>query len=165
MREQAKRLLHLGTGELAAGLVLAFLFSTLGNRWSLGLASACGLVFLVFLLMQGGMYWLIRYKDLKRKKSPGKKTVQVFAGLRNINLLLAATVWIGIIGFFENSADLIFGILLYLFAVIEYINYYEFRLSYGASGFNLFELRNQGLKRSSLHRLIRNKKRKRRRSR
>lgn len=155
MRDQAKRLLHLGIGEIAAGFLFIFVFLNLGSRWGSGTSSNFGLVLLVFLLMQGGSYWLIRYRHLKKRTSINRKVVRGFVWLRRLNLLFGAASLIGILFFFDNLTDLLFGTFLYLFSVIEYINYYEYRLSYGVSGFNLFELRRHGLKRSSLHRLIR----------
>lgn len=158
MRNQAKSLMSLGMGEIAAGIILVWAFFMLGTYWNLGSAGVSGLSFLVFLLMQGGTYWLIRYRSLKKNTVVDQKIIVLFAWFRKINRLLGVVTLIVIVCFFKNSADLIFGTLLYLFALLEYVNYYEFRLSYGVSGFNVFELRRHGLKRSSLNRLLRNRR-------
>jgi hypothetical protein len=46
------------------------------------------------------------------------------------------------------------GFLIYAFAVIEYVNYYWYRLSYGKSGFNIAMLLRAGLRPSSIHKLL-----------
>ena len=159
MRNQAKRLLSLGMGEIAAGMILVWVFLMLGTDWDLGTAGVSALSFLVFLLMQGGTYWLVRYRSLKNHAAIDPSLIMLFGGLRKLNRLLGVVILIAIAGFFENSADLTFAALLYLFALLEYVNYYEFRLSYGVSGFNVFELRRQGLRRSSLNRLLGSRRR------
>ena len=53
-----------------------------------------------------------------------------------------------------NIKDLLFAVAIFLFGVIEYINYYWYRLSYGKSGFNIKILWNTGLKKSSINKLI-----------
>ena len=43
---------------------------------------------------------------------------------------------------------------LVLFGIIEYINYYWYQLSYGASGFNIKILLDKGLQKSSIAKTI-----------
>ena len=42
----------------------------------------------------------------------------------------------------------------YIFGIIEYINYYWYRLSYGKSGFNIRKLKKAGLRKSSISKII-----------
>lgn len=67
-------------------------------------------------------------------------------------LLVALSMIIPIIK--SSNKDLIIAIGLFLFGIIEYINYYWYRLSYGKSGFNIKTLLNTGLKKSSINKMI-----------
>lgn len=53
-----------------------------------------------------------------------------------------------------SNEDLIIAIVVFLFGMIEYINYYWYRLSYGKSGFNIRILLRTKLKNSSISKLI-----------
>jgi hypothetical protein len=54
----------------------------------------------------------------------------------------------------SSNKDLLIAIGLFLFGIIEYINYYWYRLSYGKSGFNIRILLNTKLQKSSINKLI-----------
>lgn len=155
MNDARRRLLYLGLGEWAAGFCFVFLFAAWQHELSVGTAAQWALALLVFVLGQGGTYWLIRYRSLSRREPIGRNVVNLFTGLRYIDRLLLLGVPVAILAAYEGTPDLLFAIACYLFAAAEYVNYYEFRLSYGKSGFNVKKLRNTGLRRSSLHRLLR----------
>jgi hypothetical protein len=152
MRKLRKHLLNLALGELAA----AFSFLVVYKIYlDLGVASLLALSFLVFILFQGVLYWVFRsYSTDKQKPFLILKTLIVF---RSTNLILAVLVIILLIMLAQNKRDLIVGMLIYVFSLIEYINYYWYRLSYGKSGFNIKLLIQAGLQPSSIHKLLKRK--------
>ncbi|MFO7969557.1 MAG: hypothetical protein R6U15_05590 [Candidatus Izemoplasmatales bacterium] len=54
----------------------------------------------------------------------------------------------------SGYGDLFIAIGIFLFGIIEFINYYWYRLSYGKSGFNIEILLNKKLQKSSINKLI-----------
>lgn len=156
MQKKKRQLLNLAIGELIACLSFLFAFVMLNPIFDLGRASLIILTFLISQLIQGGIYWIIRYRSLKRRKPIITRTIFLYALLRKINLLLCFGIPVLAFFLFENNLDLLFGVGIYIFALIEYINYYWFRLSYGKSGFNIRKLIRTGFRRSSLHKLIKN---------
>jgi hypothetical protein len=149
---KGNKLLNLAIGELVACSSFIVAFSIL----DLGIVSLISLVFLVFVLIQGSIYWLLRYKLTQRKQGVNPKAIKLFAFFKKINLILSVLLPIFIPIFMETLLDLWIGIGIYLLAVIEYINYYWYRLSYGKTGFNIRILLNKGLKKSSIRKLIEN---------
>ncbi|WP_240419520.1 hypothetical protein [Paenibacillus periandrae] len=152
MRKLRKHLLNLALGELVAAFSFLVVFKL---YLDLGFASLLALAFLVLQLIQGVLYWVFRSQSLGNEKSLLiRKTLIV---LRRTNLLLAVLVVILLIMLAQNKRDLFLGMLIYVFSVIEYINYYWYRLSYGKSGFNIKLLIQAGLKPSSIHKLLKRK--------
>lgn len=74
--------------------------------------------------------------------------------LKILNLIALSGIVIAIPATRTDIKDLIVAVTIFLFGVIEYINYYWYRLSYGKTGFNIKILRNTGLKKSSINKLI-----------
>ncbi|RAV23315.1 hypothetical protein DQG23_03745 [Paenibacillus contaminans] len=152
MRKLRKHLLNLALGELAAAICFLVVYKM---YLDLGTASLFALSFLVFLLVQGVLYWVFRsYSTGKEKPLLILKTLIL---LRRTNIILAVFVIIIMIMLAQNKRDLIVSMFIYVFSVIEYINYYWYRLSYGKSGFNMKLLIQAGLQPSSIHKLIKRK--------
>ncbi|WP_101697938.1 hypothetical protein [Clostridium minihomine] len=84
------------------------------------------------ILLQGAAYWKICLERVKEKKNRGEKTARIFSCFRwlDIFLLLIYLVILGLQWQEPQSGWLIFGIGMYVFAIIEYFNYYFIRLSY-----------------------------------
>ncbi|MGG1638683.1 hypothetical protein [Paenibacillus sp. NRS-1760] len=149
MRKLRKYLLNLALGELVAAISFLVVFKL---YLDLGFASLLAFSFLVLQLIQGVLYWVFRSQSLGKEKSLLMRKILIM--LRRINLLLAVIIVILLLMLAQNKRDLFFGMLIYVFSVIEYINYYWYRLSYGKSGFNIKLLIQAGLKPSSIHKLI-----------
>lgn len=149
MKTLKKSLLNLALGELVASCIFVVAYII---HLDFGAASLLALFFLVYILVQGALYWVFRSQFIGKEKHVFiKRTLRV---LRSINLILAVLVLMLIIMLSQNKIDLVVGLLLYLFSVIEYVNYYWYRLSYGKSGFNIKLLINTGLRPSSIHKLL-----------
>jgi hypothetical protein len=142
--------LYLGLGEFAALCTFIYVYR-LSNH---GKASFIAFSYLVFILLQGSIYWLYRYILIIKKERFSIKAVRFFRFLRKLNIILLVAMSM-IIPIVKNSnKDLIIAIGLFLFGIIEYINYYWYRLSYGKSGFNIKILLNKGVKKSSINKML-----------
>lgn len=152
MKKIRKSLLNLALGELTAAFVFLIVYF---NNFYFGTASMLALIFLVFILLQGGTYWIYRSLFLKRDKLLSVRiTLRV---LRVTNMVLACVVLTFMIIHAQNNKDVIVSTPIFFFAIIEYVNYYWYRLSYGKSGFNIKLLFQSGLQPSSIHKLLKNK--------
>ncbi|HHT96567.1 MAG TPA: hypothetical protein GXZ90_01570 [Clostridiales bacterium] len=139
-------------GEFVALCTFAFLFSH--RILNIGVASLIAFLYLIFILLQGSIYWFYRYILMVKKADFSPRAIKIFRSLRPLNmfLLVCGGVLIPIIK--SSNKDLIIAIGVFLFGVIEYINYYWYRLSYGKSGFNIRILLNTKLKKSSINKMI-----------
>jgi len=153
MSDMKKRLLNLGISEGVAALVFLAIHSI---YFVTEPASRVALYFLVFLLAQGSLYWFYKFRTLGKNPSPVVR--KTYSLLRIMNLVLAALVIIAVFALARNRTDLIASLLIFAFAVIEYVNYYWYRLSYGKSGFHLHKLAKAGFKPSSMRRFLKKSK-------
>ena len=145
-----KQLLNLAIGEFAALLTFIFVYRLL----DLGMASLVAFSYLILILLQGSAYWFYRYILIANKKRVNHKTIELLKFLRRLNMIVLVAISIVIPIIRSSNKDFIIGIGLFLFGMIEYINYYWYRLSYGKSGFNIRILLNTGLQKSNINKLI-----------
>lgn len=89
-----------------------------------------------------------------QKGKVNSKIIELFRLLRWVNMIILVVVSISIPIIKGSIKDLIISIGLLIFGIIEYINYYWYRLSYGKSGFNIRILLNTKLQKSSISKLI-----------
>ena len=150
MKKFKKQLLSLATGELVAVIVFIFVY----RSFSLGKASFIVFSFLIFILLQGSLYWFYRYTLVVYQKKVHSIVIRLLRTLKILNLIALFGIVIAIPATQTDIKDLIVAVAIFLFGVIEYINYYWYRLSYGKSGFNIKILWNTGLKKSSINKLI-----------
>ena len=150
MRRLKKQLLNLAIGEFAALLTFIFVYRLL----DLGMASLVAFSYLILILLQGSLYWFYRYILIVNKKRVNHKMIELLKFLRRLNMIVLVVISLVIPIIRSSNKDFIIGIGLFLFGMIEYINYYWYRLSYGKSGFNIRILLNTGLQKSSINRLI-----------
>lgn len=150
MRRLKKQLLNLAIGEFAALLTFIFVYRLL----DLGMASFVAFSYLIFILLQGSVYWFYRYMLIVNKKRVNHKMIELLKFLRQLNMIVLVAISIVIPTIRSSNKDLMIAIGLFLFGMIEYINYYWYRLSYGKSGFNIRILLNTGLQKSSINKLI-----------
>mgnify|MGYP001327134581 CR=1 FL=1 len=145
-----KQLLNLAIGEFAALLTFIFVYRLL----DLGMASLVAFSYLILILLQGSVYWFYRYILIVNKKRVNHKMIELLKFLRRLNMIVLVGISIVMPIIRTSNKDFIIGIGLFTFGMIEYINYYWYRLSYGKSGFNIRILLNTGLQKSSINRLI-----------
>lgn len=157
-----KKLFSLMSGEFFALVMFAFLWILYINILDTfdahltSLENIYAFLLLEFILLQGSIYWYLKWSKVKHNKSYhlSHRQLHVFRWFRRINVLLLC---IGLFIFLKNIgySPITFNgfyLFLYCFALIEYINYYHLRLSYLTSQ-ELKELLHQkGLRRSILAR-------------
>ena len=150
MKKLQRHLLYLGVGEFAALCTFGLLYRSL----RLGAASLAGFLYLMFVLFQGSAYWAYRYVLILKRKPPSGKAVKFWRVSRYLSTGLMGLTGFVILIVHAGSWDLFCGIAAFVFAIIEYVNYFWYRLSYGKSGFNLRVLVNTRLQKSSISKLI-----------
>lgn len=135
-----RRLLSLSAGELVSTLLFATLWLTYPSYvdWTVPFLTDSLAVFafaiLEFVLLQGSLYWLLKRRRIMAGGGLAltHEQIRLFSYFRRLNALL---LLIGIGGALYAfwARPLTFALwycALYLFALIEYINYYHIRLSY-----------------------------------
>ncbi len=125
--------LKLGSGELAASLVLLYLAGYFTPRLQHPLDAVAlwsAVIPLLAVLVQAGVYWLKARRWVRRGVMPAE-LAQLYRRLRVANLVLLALGLVGIIVFWpDNLAGGLAVLAVWVFAVIEYINYFVVRLAY-----------------------------------
>jgi len=149
-----RRVRSLAMGEGAAALVFAWIAVKGGlgggqaNRLAIGL--------LVFFLAQGSAWWWTRLALLRSRRSAHRSTLLRRAvralDLLNRGLLVGAVPAMLLLS--SGLGDLTVGIAFFLFALVEYVNYFHIRLSYGRWGFNLREFWRTPLRPSGIRVLL-----------
>ncbi|WP_338450592.1 general stress protein [Niallia oryzisoli] len=160
-----KRFSFLYSGELSAVVMFIFV-SIMVNRaypelhlYSL-LSFWASFLLLEFLLIQGSFYWYSKWRRLKREKisvTP-MNVVQLLWKLKKWNIgLISLTSVAFVADFMRWSPTLPIGGLslscfIYIFAILEYINYFHIQLSYDNRSDIEYLRKTKRLKKSSLNR-------------
>ncbi|MBE5108526.1 general stress protein [Bacillus thuringiensis] len=142
-RNLEKRLSYLYTGELFS--VITFIFTSYLLNYAYPTLHLYSLysfwvsfLLLEFLLLQGTVYWYIKWKRLKKEKTSITPIgiIQYLKMLKKINIGLILTGLSMFIIDFLNwyphfpLGGLLLALFIYVFALFEYINYYHIQLSY-----------------------------------
>ena len=143
MREKMlKRFTYLATGEMTAVIVFlitAFLLVKTHPELRLTSLSSFWTSFLILeiFLLLGSFYWFIKQKALKRmnQTTPPAGVLQLYKIFRiaNIGLLILSAILLTIEVIKRTEVPLIslaITAFVFIFAVLEYLNYYFFQLSY-----------------------------------
>lgn len=160
MQKRVKRkLFHLYTGEFMATVIFAVLWVSflMQHDWTdsylTSFSSVYAFILLEFILLQGSLYWFLKWKRAKENDYAHLPYTQlrIFLFFKRINLFLIAT---GIAVFFYQlkvvESGIYWYLFLYVFAIIEHINYYHLRLSYQSPEEMKEFLRQRGLRKSIL---------------
>lgn len=128
-----QKLYSLASGELVALAVfwLNFLLfkKCLVTPQAL-IAIAYPLLLVSLILLQGSLYWWILIKRLSKPNFAIKQTGPIYGLLRQVDLiLLTLGIPIILIEFSSWPVSLI-AVAIWLFALIEWINYFHWQLSY-----------------------------------
>ena len=128
-----QKLYSLASGELVALAVFwlnFFLFKKYLVTPQAQIVIAYPLLLVSLILLQGSLYWWILIKRLRTPNFAIKQTGPIYGLLRQVDLiLLALSIPLILIEFNSWPVSLI-AIVLWLFALIEWINYFHWQLSY-----------------------------------
>jgi len=138
-----KRLSYLYSGELFSVVVFVFVGYLINYVYpNLQLYSLysfwVSFILLEFLLLQGTMYWYAKLKRLRNEKTSitPLKIVRQLHLLKKLNLILIITSSIAFIFdciiWYQSlpKGGLTIAFFIYIFAVLEYVNYFYIQLSY-----------------------------------
>ena len=128
-----RKLTSLATGELVAVLVFWLNFFLL-KRWILITGALISISFslfvLSFILIQGSVFWWILIKRISDPEFAERYTGKIYRVLKILDLILLG---VGTLIIIFNSSDFstfIISLAIWFFAVIEWINYFKWQLSY-----------------------------------
>ena len=134
MRGHIKQKLYsLASGELVALAVFwlnFFLFKKYLVTPQALIAITYPLLLVSLILLQGSLYWWILIKRLSKHNFAIKQTGPIYGLLRQVDLILLALGIPLILIKFSSWPVTLIAIVLWLFALIEWINYFHLQLSY-----------------------------------
>ena len=128
-----RKLTSLATGELVAVLVFWMNFFLL-KKWILTTGALISISFslfvLSFILIQGSVFWWILIKRISNPRFAERYTGEIYRILKILDLiLLGVGALIIMLNYSEFPTSIIF-LAIWFFAVIEWINYFKWQLSY-----------------------------------
>ncbi|EGF05480.1 hypothetical protein HMPREF9394_2191 [Streptococcus sanguinis SK1057] len=128
-----RKLTSLATGELVAVLVFWMNFFLL-KKWILTTGALISISFslfvLSFILIQGSVFWWILIKRISDPEFAERYTGKIYRVLKILDLILLG---VGTLIIIFNSSDFstfIISVAIWFFAVIEWMNYFKWQLSY-----------------------------------
>lgn len=149
-----KKLTNLASGELVAVLVFWMNFFLL-KKWILTTGAfvsiSLSLFILSFILIQGSVFWWILLKRISNSGFAEKYTGKIYKILKKLDFILL-TVGIFVILLNHGEFSILFISLgIWMFALIEWVNYYLLQLSYSLNPAVLWRyLRHRKLKKSKI---------------
>lgn len=129
-----KRRLHqLAVGELAAVAVFwvdFFLFEKRFFPEKFPISVVFSLGILSFILIQASVFWLILLRRMSRPGFAEKSARKIYKILKRLDVFLLCIGLFGIAVNHNRFSMTMLSFFLWLFALIEWVNYYKWRLSY-----------------------------------
>ena len=134
MRGHIKQKLYsLASGELVALAVFwlnFFLFKKYLATPQALISIAYPLLLVSLILLQGSLYWWILIKRLRKPNFAINQTGPIYGLLRQVDLILLALGMPIILIEFSSWPVSLIAVAIWLFALIEWINYFHWQLSY-----------------------------------
>ena len=132
-----RKLTSLATGELVAVLVFWMNFFLL-KKWilttgaliSISISISFSLFVLSFILIQGSVFWWILIKRISDPGFAERYTGKIYRILKILDLILLGVGALIIILNYSEFPTSIISLAIWFFAVIEWINYFKWQLSY-----------------------------------
>lgn len=117
---------------LVSGMLMYLLTDSTGQPLDLRLLLPGGV--LIFVILQSAGYWYYRFQLLDNPSSALDWVIPLLYRLKKLNLVLFVLypLYLVYLGIFQPAQFFmtmnLFGLILYGFSIIEYINYYHFSL-------------------------------------
>ena len=149
-----KKLTNLASGELAA-IVVFWMNFFLFKKWIFTteafISISFSLFLLTFILIQGSTFWWILINRISNPRFAEKYTGKIYKILKKLDfILLAVGIFVILLNHGEVSTFII-SFAIWMFALIEWINYYLLQLSYSLNPAVLWRyIRHRKLKKSKI---------------
>ena len=128
-----KTLINLAVGELVAVIVFWINFFIF-KKYITDTVSIIPVIFtlslLSFILIQGSIFWLILLKRISNKNFAKTSLGKIYNHLRRLDIILLYLSILILIVNHQTLTTTIISLSIWIFAIIEYLNYYKGRLSY-----------------------------------
>ena len=111
---------------------------------------------LLLILLQGSYYWYYKLRIIKKRNPDRRIFRKIYRVFKTLNFIMFILYPIGLIYILMvNDISILrkenfFGVFLFVFGIIEYINYFYIRLSYSKHEDKVALLKFQNIRRSSL---------------
>lgn len=153
-RHMKRKLINLAIGELVSVVVFwlnFFVFKELIVTTKALISISFSLLILSFILMQGAVFWCILIKRLSKSKFGEWCIGRIYNVLKKLDVVLLGIGILVIVATYSIAYVMILSFMIWLFAVIEWINYYKLQLSYDINPTVLFKyIRQRKLKKSKI---------------
>ena len=128
-----QKLTNLAVGELVAVVVFwinFFLFKKLIITTKSLISISFSLFILSFILIQVSIFWCILIKRISKPGFAAKYTGKIYNKLKILDVILLCMGVLVIILNYSTFFTMIISFAIWIFAVIEWVNYYKLQLSY-----------------------------------
>lgn len=153
-RHMKRKLINLAIGELVSVVVFwlnFFVFKELIVTTKALISVSFSLLILSFILIQGAVFWCILIKRLSKPKFGERYIGRIYNVLKKLDIILLVIGALVIVATYSIAYVMILSFMIWLFAVIEWINYYKLQLSYDINPTVLFKyIRQRKLKKSKI---------------
>ena len=128
-----QKLTNLAVGELVAVVVFwidFFLFKKLITTTKSLISISFSLFILSFILIQGSIFWCILIKRISKPGFASKYTGKIYNKLKILDIILLCMGVLVIILNYSTFFTMVLSFAIWIFAVIEWVNYHKLQLSY-----------------------------------
>ena len=128
-----EKLINLAVGELVAVTVFwmnFFIFKKLLITAKSLITISFPLFILSFILIQGAVFWYILAKRMSKPGFALKYTGKIYSKLKVLDVILLFVGVLVIILNYSGFLTMLIAFAIWIFAVIEWVNYYKLQLSY-----------------------------------
>ena len=128
-----KTLINLAVGELVA-IIMFWTNFFIFKKYITNTTSIIPIIFtlfvLSFILIQGSIFWLVLLKRISNKNFAKTSLGKIYNHLRRLDIILLYLSILILIVNHQTLTTTIISLSIWIFAIIEYLNYYKVRLSY-----------------------------------
>ena len=128
-----KTLINLAVGELTAVIVFWINFFIF-KKYITDTVAIIPVIFTLFvlsyILIQGSIFWLVLFKRISNKNFAKTSLGKIYNYLRRLDIILLYLSILILIVNHQTLTTTIISLSIWIFSIIEYINYYKVRLSY-----------------------------------
>lgn len=132
-KRMKNKLANLAFGELVSVAIFwinFFLFKKFLIDTKSLVSISAPLFILSFILVQGSIFWCILIKRLSNPSFAVGLTGKIYNKLKLLNLILLFVVFLLIVLNYSTFSIMLISLAIWIFAVIEWVNYYKLQLSY-----------------------------------